>query len=95
MQLIGKLLCALIKKLATPDEAVRSKTLELLQLVNTRISPEPGIQLPAVQLIETYRGAPDAGALVRSVAINYVAQALHRMPLQARPDLVRLHTLCR
>jgi Proteasome stabiliser len=88
VQLLSKLLCALINKLAAPDEAVRHKVMELLNLISTRIKPSPDVQLPALALIGLLQQAHDG--IVQNMALVYLAHAVDRMTSEAKLDLVSL-----
>ena len=87
LQLVGKLLCALVNKLATPDAAVRSKVLELLSLCSTRIKALRDAQLPLKALLDTFKAAQNR--VVQSTALTYLAQALQRAPALERLKTAR------
>jgi hypothetical protein len=87
LQLVAKLLCAVIKKLATPDEAVRNKSLELLNLLSTRIKAVLTVKLPALNILDTFKHA--SNDLVRNTCLMYLSQALDRLDSKAMIDMVR------
>lgn len=51
LQLLVKLLPALVQKLSTPQPKTRAKTLELLNHINKRVKALPGTGLPLVPLV--------------------------------------------
>ena len=85
-------MCAVVKKLASPEEVIRSKVLELLNLLSTRIKAAHTIQLPAESLVATFKEAPTD--MVRNMALVYLEQALARMPDEDRLSMVPFLLMC-
>ena len=78
----------MVKKLATPDGAVRTKVQELLNLITSRFKPLPALQLPAETLLATLKQAESP--MVQEVALMYLVQAAERMSVEQKATLVRI-----
>jgi hypothetical protein len=89
MQLVGKLLCPVIMKMAAEDAEVRKAVLKLVSLLNTRIKAAPALRLPTEQLIKIFRENRDS-PLVANVALMQLVIAIHR----AKPDELRTLVRC-
>lgn len=85
--LLAKFLTPVLFKLASPEEAVRKKVMELLIHVNKRVKTRPQIQLPVQALLEQYQN-PNATSFVTNFTIIYLKLGFPRLTIEQQAELV-------
>lgn len=73
----------MIRQLKDATDVVRNKILQILSHVNKRLDGNGDVQLPLVDLVELFC-APDAQALMRSLALVYIEKAFPRSDPEVR-----------
>lgn len=85
--LLTKFLTPVLFKLASPEEAVRKKVMELLIHVNKRVKTRPQIQLPVEALLQQYQD-PNATSFVTNFTIIYLKLGFPRLSIEQQAELV-------
>ena len=74
--LLQKVLCPVLLKLASPEEKVRNKVVEICMHINKRIT-SPSFKLPAEKLMNTLHKTDSA--LVRKFCVIYIQKAFEKL----------------
>jgi proteasome component ECM29 len=85
--LLAKFLTPVLLKLASPEEGVRKKVMELLIHVNKRVKTRPQIQLPVEALLMQYQD-PAATSFVTNFTIIYIKLGFPRLTVEKQAELV-------
>lgn len=88
MQLMGKLICPVILKLGTDDNAVKAKVTQLISVINQRVKAAPDLKLPTKNLLQVFREHNES-PLIANVALMQLVIAIQRVPTAELRELVR------
>lgn len=89
MQLVSKLICPVLKKLAVLDTDIRTKVFQLLGLISTKVKAAPDMKLPAKLLLDLFDASPADPELLRNTVIVYLQMAFERCSPAEQFELVR------
>nr|XP_022915862.1 proteasome-associated protein ECM29 homolog isoform X1 [Onthophagus taurus] len=84
---VSKFLPPVLLKLASPEDAVRKKVMELLIHINKRIKTRPQVRLPVSTLLSQYQN-PEASSFLINFTIIYIKMGFPRLTVEEQTDLV-------
>ncbi|XP_072162436.1 proteasome adapter and scaffold protein ECM29 isoform X3 [Bemisia tabaci] len=83
---ISKFLAPVLLKLSTSHDTVRNKVVELLTHLNKRLKTYKTMQLPLLELLDTYRNT--TSSFVQNFTIIYIKVGFPRMSVEEQLDLL-------
>jgi len=87
--ILSKLLCRLLSRLGS-SEAIRNKTMQVLQHINKRVLGNPSIKLPLVDVIDLTYKSNNNSVFTVNFALMYVELGVDRLSVGERSKIVPL-----